>query len=452
MAPVGPVFVAGQPRDRSDRHADTTLQSRPRLRTALASLASHYASLRHLREPRLALLSVVNLLDKSSSSIIVPLLPLYAESLGVGPIYLGLLFALPTAVSALFSTPFGYLADRVARKPLVVAGMALSAVGVLGLALVVDPRALLALRAVDGFGSAMRNAPTTAYLGDLADDENRGRVMAAYQTLGMLSIAVGPALGGVLVAVGSLATPFLVLGGATLVGATALLRLPPSERADGPDADGAGSSLRDASPSDVRAAATPTVAALVVSSAVAAVGTNALNPLLAPLLAATVDAGPTYVSLAWSSFGVGLVLFVPVGGTLADRAGRRRSLVLGKALWAAVVVGLVVGDHRLLPPLLLALGGVASAFAGPALGALRYESAPEGREASLLGVYGTVGAAGAATGPLLAGLVADEFGLRIAVLGVGLLWTADAVGIAVGVDERPANGSAPERRAAERTN
>lgn len=427
------------------------MQSRPRLRTALASFASYYASLRHLREPRLALLSVANLLDKSSTSIVVPLLPLYAVSLGVGPVYLGLLFALPTAVSALFSTPFGYLADRVARKPLVVAGMALSAVGVLGLALVADPRALLALRAVDGFGSAMRNAPTTAYLGDLANDENRGQVMGAYQTLGMLSIAAGPALGGALVAVGSLATPFLVLGGATLVGAAALVGLPPSERADGTDADDAGPSLRDTSLPDLRAAATPTVVALVVSSAVAAIGTNALNPLLAPLLAATVDAGPTYVSLAWSSFGVGLVLFVPVGGTLADRAGRWRSLVLGKALWAAVVVGLVVGDHRLLPPLLLALGGVASAFAGPALVALRYESAPVGREASLLGVYGTVGAAGAAVGPLLAGVVASEFGLHTAILAVGLLWAVDAAAIAVGVEAVRETDSAPERAATERT-
>ncbi|WP_101295534.1 MFS transporter [Halegenticoccus soli] len=411
------------------------------LANRLAPFAGHYGSLRHLRDPRLALLGAANLLDKSSTSIVVPLLPLYAERLGAGPILLGLVFALPTAVSALLSAPAGYVGDRLARKPLIVAGTALSAVGVVGLAFVSDPRWLLAFRAVDGVGSAMRTATTTAYLGDLADDGSRGSVMGAYQTLGMLSVALGPALGGTIVGASTLSAPFLVLGGLTALGSLALLRLPGTERTGNASNSEA---IRSLSASDLRlrAAATPTVLALAVSAAVSAVGTDALNPLLAPLLRATVGAGPSYVSFAWGCLGIGLALFVPVGGSLADRGGRKRGLVVGKALWAAVAVGLVVGGHPLAPPALLALGGVASALSGPALGALRYETAPSGSEGAFVGLYGSLGAAGATAGPLLGAVAADAFAPAVAVVGVGLLWGIDALVVAAFVSEaQPSDGA-----------
>lgn len=409
------------------------------LRHALASFARYYASLGQLRDRRVATLGVANLLDSASSSIIVPLLPLYAESLGVGPFYLGLLFALPTAVKAVVSPAAGYLSDRTTRTPWMVGGMALGGASVVALAFASQPWLLLALRGIDGFAAAVRNAPTTAYLGDIAPAEERGQVMGAYRTMGILALAAGPAMGGGIATVAGLGAPFLVLGGFTLFGGLALTTLPRVA----PQSDDGVAEFLDASAADLRVAATPSVLALGASAVVAAAGTNAMNPLLAPLLAATVDAGPTYVSLAWSSFGLGMALFIPVGGTLADRAGRVRSVVAGKLLWTVVVVGLVVGDWRVLPPALLAVGGVASALVAPALGALRYETAPADREGSLLGVYGALGSAGATAGPLVGGAVADLFGVGTAALGVGVLWALDAGLVLAGVEE-PAVGSDAE--------
>jgi MFS family permease len=414
-----------------------------RLQRLFASITEYYSSLGELRDRRLAVLALANLLDKASTSIVVPLLPIYAEQLGAGPIFLGLLFTLPTGASTLLSTPFGYLADRTARKPWIVAGMILGGVSVLGVGLAGDPMTLLLFRGLDGAAMAMRSAPTTAYLGDVSEEENRGSVMAAYHAAGMVSIAVGPVLGGTLATIGSLATPFLVLGGLTLLGGVVLVWLPRSDHDptgepvfDRVGFSGSLSSTRSAI-GDVRKRPTPTVGALLVSGLLAQIGTAALSPLFAPLLTETVGGDPAAVSLAWSTLGVGILIFVPVGGTLADRAGRKRTSILGKGIWFAVTIGLVLAQTALLPVVLMALGGVASAFTGPAQAALRYESAPEGGEGSLIGLYGTAGSVGGTIGPLLGGAVAGMVGIRGAVLAIGVLWALDAVVIALGVRDRP---------------
>lgn len=412
-----------------------------RLKRLLASISDYYGSLGELRDRRLAVLALTNLLDMASMSIVVPLLPIYAERLGAGPVFLGLLFALPTAVSTLLSTPAGYLADRTSRKPWIVAGTLLGGLSVVGVGLASEPTTLLVLRGVDGAAMAMRSGPTTAYLGDISEEESRGSVMAAYHASGMVSIAVGPVLGGGLATVGPLETPFLVLGGVTLLGGVVLTGLPHSghEPASESPFDVSLSSVRETIDA-IRERYTATIGALLVSAFLAQIGTAALNPLFAPLLAATVDGSPGYVSLAWSALGVGIFLFVPVGGTLADRAGRKRSLVLGKGIWFLVTVGLVLAWTPVLPVALMAFGGVASAFMGPARTALRYESAPEGEEGSMIGLYGTAASIGGTVGPVLGGVVADAIGTRGAVLMIGVLWTLDALVVLVGVRDRTTNG------------
>lgn len=85
------------------------------------------------------------------------------------------------------------------------------------------------------------------------------------------------------------------------------------------------------------------------------------------------------------------------------------------------MVGLAVRTLAVLPPLLLFLGGVASAFSAPALGALCYEIAPEGGESTLLGFFAAIAAAGV--------------GLRPTTVLVGLLCLCDAVVLRVGVPE-----------------
>jgi len=102
-------------------------------------------------------------------------------------------------------------------------------------------------------------------------------------------------------------------------------------------------------------------------------------------------------------------LLVPMG-TLADRVGHRKVLLTGLALFAAASAlaafspgaGMLIGAR-----VLLALGG--SMILPCVLGIIRKTFEDDGERATALGLWGMVGAAGAAVGPLVGGALLGHF-------------------------------------------
>lgn len=428
----------------------------------VGSILDQYSSLGLLRDRRFAVLGVSKFLDAMSTTIIVPLLPVYAENLGASAFLIGIIFAAPKVSKAVLNTPFGHLADRTNRRSWMVAGMILGAVSVILLGFVGVPLALVALRAADGVGEAMKMPATQAYIGDVTDEEERGRAFGAHRTLGMLGMAVGPVVGGVLSEVGGLALPFVVLGTGTLLGGLLLLvALPPVDEAipDEPTAEGStaeGDSSTDDSPfwdvslAAVRPFLTVSIVALLLDALVSSVGTNALYAFFALLLRQNYGADAALTGVAWSAFGFALFLFMPVGGTAADRAGRKRTLILGKLGWVVVMFGLAWATTPVVAVVLLFLGGTASAFMSPALSSLVYELAPEGKEGTLNGLNGSLSSTGSALGPILGGVIVEWFGVTAVFVAIGALWVVTTLDLALFVPEtRPSasvasGGTEPE--------
>ncbi len=405
-----------------------------RRRPVVASLVEAYGSLRHLRHRDLRLLAGANVLDVMSVSLLVPLLPTYAAEVGAGPALLGVIFAAPAVTRALLSPFAGALADRLDRRSLVWTGTVLGALSVVALGVVRDPLWFVALRGLDGAANAMKGPATNAYVGDAVSTDERGSAMGAYRTAGMVGLAAGPAVGGAIAVVAGLAAPFFVLGLGTLAAGLVLaVSLRPVHGGAGRGADT--TPTPDLDLATVRELATVPVVALVASNVLGQVGTGAMSPLFAPLLARTVGAGPGYAGLAWSAFGLSMLAFMPVGGSAADRRGRKPLLVGGSLAWSAVAVGLAVASAPVLPPLLMFVGGLASAFSGPALGALQYETAPDGHEGATLGVFSASHAVGMAIGPIAGGALAAAVGAEAVFLVIGLLWALKAGIVWVGVRE-----------------
>jgi len=79
--------------------------------------------------------------------------------------------------------PGGRLADRLGRRPVIVAGCLVSAAGMLMLALVPGLGGYLAALAVFGLGSGLLDVGPAAMLGDILGGQG-GTVVAAYQMAG----------------------------------------------------------------------------------------------------------------------------------------------------------------------------------------------------------------------------------------------------------------------------
>ncbi|MEG3629202.1 MFS transporter [Streptomyces poriticola] len=101
-----------------------------------------------------------------------------------------------------------------------------------------------------------------------------------------------------------------------------------------------------------------------------------------------------------------LILF----GTLGDRVGRRRVLLLGYALFGVASALAAVADHPQVLIAARALLGVGGAMIMPATLSILRQVFPDRRERALaIGIWSAVAAVGAAVGPLLGGFLLEHF-------------------------------------------
>ena len=129
--------------------------------------------------------------------IVLPVFALHAhEYAGATPFGIGLALGIYGLLQALLQVPLGRLSDRVGRKPVIGAGLALLALGSVVAALADTMAGVILGRALQGAGAMA--AALMALAADLVRDERRTRVMA---TLGasiglafVLALVLGPAI------------------------------------------------------------------------------------------------------------------------------------------------------------------------------------------------------------------------------------------------------------------
>jgi MFS family permease len=150
------------------------------------------------------------------------LVPLFVrEVLHRSAVWTGIGFLLFAVLNGAALIPGGRAADNLGRRPVVIAGCAISAVGMVMLALLCSPVAYLAAMAVAGFGSGLLDVAPAAMIGDIIG-RGGGTLVASYQMAGDVGSVTGPVAGGLLVDSASYGAAFglaaAVLSGAALLG------------------------------------------------------------------------------------------------------------------------------------------------------------------------------------------------------------------------------------------
>ena len=160
------------------------------------------------------------------------LVPLFVhEVLHRSAVWTGIGFLLFAALNGAALLPGGRVADTLGRRPVIMAGCVVSAVGMVMLALTSGPGAYLAAMAVTGFGSGLLDVAPAAMIGDIIDRDG-GTLVASYQMAGDVGSVVGPVVGGLLVDSASYGAAF-GLAAAVLVGAATLGVAAPETRPSG---------------------------------------------------------------------------------------------------------------------------------------------------------------------------------------------------------------------------
>ena len=174
------------------------------------------------RHPLLPIFLIV-VVDVLGLTIILPLLPFYAQTLGASATQVGLLISV-FSLCSLFSGPLlGRLSDRVGRKPLLLLSQLGTLTGFLVLAGAHTLWVAFLGRIIDGL-TAGNLSLAQAYIADVTEPKNRSRSFAIIGIAFGFGFLVGPALSGFLSKYGY-QVPILMAAGLSLTSilATAFL-------------------------------------------------------------------------------------------------------------------------------------------------------------------------------------------------------------------------------------
>ena len=354
------------------------------------------------------------------SGIVIPLLPLYAESLGASGVWLGLIFA-GFAIAHAISTPiFGRLSDRKGRKSILTIGLLLYAVISLGFVWADDVYLLVPLRFLQGIAGGMILPIAQAYVGDLSPQGEEGKWMGYANAAFFSGFGFGPLMGGVLAEHLGMDVAFFTMGGLNLLAFfIATFFLP--EVSQQKLAASTNLSFRAISGSRVMLGLISFRLTLTLGRSVfltfipifAAVGLGLRTSLIGVLLAVS--------TLLLSILGV-------PSGRIADRLSRRVLIVLGCVISFIYLVLLPLADNFWTLLILTALGSVGGAVAVPAASAI---AVAEGRKygmGSTIALFSMALSIGMSIGPILGGAIADfsginsafYFGAIVTLVGAGL--------------------------------
>ncbi|MBY0404140.1 MAG: MFS transporter [Cyanobacteria bacterium] len=137
------------------------------------------------------------LIDMIGFGIVIPVMPLYGESLHASPIELGLLLSSFSAMQLLFSPIIGKWSDQVGRKPVLLICLVGTTLGFMILGFAHTLWMLFLGRMIDGI-SGGNISTAQAYIADITKPENRSRSMGIIGAAFGLGFMIGPAIGGLL--------------------------------------------------------------------------------------------------------------------------------------------------------------------------------------------------------------------------------------------------------------
>ena len=183
---------------------------------------------------RLALLFLFVFVDVLGFSLILPLLPFYAETFDATPTLVGLLLGANALAQFIGAPVLGRLSDHYGRRPLLILSIAGTVVSFLLLGWANSLGVVFLSRVLDGFlGGNISLAQ--AYITDVTDKENRARGLGLIGASFGLAFIFGPALGGTLSAGGDYSLPAFAAAGLSALNLLGVLlwlpeSLPPEQR------------------------------------------------------------------------------------------------------------------------------------------------------------------------------------------------------------------------------
>ena len=352
----------------------------------------------------------------------VPILPLYATSLGASYKMVGLVIGVYGITQMLLRIPQGILSDRMRRRKLfVLVAMAISGVSALGMWLVPDVRALLFFRGLSGVAATAWVVMVVLFSSYFPESE-APRAYGILNSLGFCGQMAGMFAGGLVAEWYGWGATFVLAAAGAAFGFVLALRMKET-RPDGS--------------APLRLAEVPAILrnrhllmAAAMASLVQLISYGALFGFV-PVVAKQLGASNFELGfLSTLSSAPSIVASMLAGSWFIRRLGLRRSICFAFALMA--VASAVIPSLDNLAQLYASqmVSGFGRGLVFPLLMSFSVASMEPGIKATAMGVFQSLYALGMFAGPVVVGMAADAAGLGAGfwlcavagLLGLGLAW------------------------------
>jgi DHA1 family tetracycline resistance protein-like MFS transporter len=180
------------------------------------------------RRRTLGLVFATILIDFVGFSVLIPVLPLYVARLGATSVQVGLILSLYAIAQLLFLPAWGWLSDRIGRRPVLLVSLGGTVLSFLLLAVADSVNTVYLARILGGFFAASIGT-AQAVVTDVTPPEERARGMGLIGAAFGLGFVLGNPIGGWLGAIQE-RLPFYAIAGLALVNLIlALWQLPESK-------------------------------------------------------------------------------------------------------------------------------------------------------------------------------------------------------------------------------
>lgn len=396
---------------------------------------------RYRRLPRnVFAISFVSLLNDASSEIIYPLLPVFLSlTLGASPGIVGLIEGAAESISSLLKLFAGHYSDRLGkRKTFVVFGYALSSFVRPLLGFAANWYQVFAIRVGDRVGKGIRSAPRDAMIADTVALEERGLAFGLHRAMDHTGAVVGPLIGYLLVLLfaanrnAPTASDFnkiFLLASIPALAAVLVVTFFVKESHQAHTATDTGpDTATDMSAAPVRLSLRgfdSNFKRFLVLVAVFTLSNSSDAFLL--LRAQTAGVSIAAIPLLWAVLHVSKVVSSLFGGDLSDRLGRRRLIVSGWTLYAAVYAGFAFVSNPASVWILFLIYGIYFGLAEGAEKALVADLVRPEQRGTAYGLYNLAFGITVLPASLLMGALWDWRGAKTAFLVSAILGATAAV-------------------------
>jgi MFS family permease len=388
-------------------------------------------------------ISLVSLLNDASSEIMYPLLPIFLSlTLGASPGIVGLIEGAAESLSSLLKLFAGHFSDRRGkRKVFVVSGYVLSSLTRPLLAFAGRWSQGLGLRLADRVGKGIRTSPRDAMIADAVRVEERGLAFGFHRAMDHTGAVIGPLIGYLVLyyfATNQIApsasdfTKIFLVASIPALAAVLVAFLFVRESAFKAQLNEKGEarpvrfSLRGFDGNFKRFLF---ILALFTLS-------NSSDFFLI-LRAQTTGVSAPHTLLLWAAFHIVKVLSSIFGGDLSDRLGRRRLIVSGWILYAAVYAGFAFVTSEVSVWVLFLIYGIYFGLSEGAEKALVADLVPPEKRGTAFGLYNLAFGVTVLPASLMMGALWDWRGPQTAFLVSAVLGASAALLLLWLVKTRP---------------